>query len=264
MLSPVERLVRLLHLRSENRDISTDAYNAPLDKRAAELLVRVAHEMRQPLSAAVAALHISRSSPSEQVRQRASAVVDRQFARMSRLVDDLIETTCLRVGYPSLHMTDLDLRGVVQEVVEALSPQVTRKHQRLTLDVPPQAVWVHGDAMRLEQIISNVMVNGVKHTDEGGLLQLALVVRAAQAVLTVTDTGEGIDPKLLPHIFEPFTTSAHDSTSGLGIGLAVARQLVELHRGAIRAASAGPGRGSQFVVTLPLAPPRGRADATVA
>lgn len=254
MASPVERLARLLHWRGKRHEITEGLEVPALDRKAAEVLARFAHEMRQPLSAALAALHVIRSSPSEPLRQRATNVVNTQFTRMWRLVDDLTETTRLHVDRPSLRIEQLDLRLVVQEVADAVGPQVAEKQLLLNVEVPLAPVWVSGDRVRLQQVISNLVLNAVKNTAEGGALKLSLTSAAGQAVLTMSDTGCGIAPELLPWIFEPFTKGQADATGGVGIGLTIARQLVHLHHGTIQAESAGPGRGSRFMVRLPLIP----------
>jgi len=112
-------------------------------------------------------------------------------------------------------------------------------------------VWVDADSARLQQVLSNLLVNGVRYTDPGGRLWLDVAKGPTDAVLTVGDTGRGIHADLLPHVFEPYTTGGVGSEHGLGVGLAIAQQLVELHGGTIRVSSEGPGRGSEFVVTLP-------------
>jgi signal transduction histidine kinase len=251
MFSPVERLARLLRLSQQVRDSSVEGgERVTLDTKSAEVLARVAHEMRQPLAAALAAFHVMRSTSNESARIRSVEILDKQLRSLTRLLDDLTEATRIRISRPSLKLEKIDLRSVVHDVAEAVGSQVREKHHRLQIDLPPSPVWIFGDPQRLQQVVSNLVLNAVRHTSPGGLLQIDLTCPGAQAVLTVSDTGPGIDPAALPHIFKPFTKGAGE---GMGIGLDVARQFVELHRGTIRAVSAGPGGGSQFVVTLPTA-----------
>jgi signal transduction histidine kinase len=230
---------------------SPQAEKPRVDLESTELLARVAHEARQPLSAARYAFQIVRSCPDGERRQRASAVLDRQFVRLARLVDDLLDASSLRLGKTTLHVERLDLRGIVEDVAESIRPQVAEKQQRFDTHLPENPVWVDADSARLEQVVSNLLVNGVRYTDPGGRLWLDVAKGPTDAVLTVGDTGRGIAADLLPHIFEPYTTGDAGSGHGLGVGLAIALQLVELHGGTIRASSAGLGSGSEFVVTLP-------------
>jgi signal transduction histidine kinase len=215
--------------------------------------------MRQPLSAAVAAFQIIRTSSDRARRERACDVLDRQFVRLSRLFDDLFEMSRSGLGMTSLRLEKIDLCRVVEEIAEAMRPQVAEKHQHLDLHIPGDPIWVDADSGRLEQVVSNVVANGVRYTDPGGQLRIELTPGSEQAVLTISDTGRGIPADLLPHVFEPFLKGDTASKHGLGVGLAVARHLVELHGGSIRASSAGRGKGSEFIVVLPTSirtPPR--------
>ena len=222
-----------------------------VDVESTELLAQVAHEARQPLSAARYAFQIIRSRPDEDQRERAFAVLDVQLMRLARLFDDLLDASRLRLGRTNLHIERLDLRGVVEEVAEAVRPQVAEKHQRFDTHLPEDPVWVEADSARLQQVVSNLLVNGVRYTDPGGRLWLDVAKGPTDAVLTVGDTRRGIPANLLPHVFEPYRTGDVSSEHGLGVGLAIALQLVTLHGGTVRASSAGPGSGSEFVVTLP-------------
>jgi signal transduction histidine kinase len=216
------------------------------------MLARVTHEMRQPLGAARSALQVIRIASDDDRRERALTVLDRQLAQISRLFDDLLEATRLRMELTVLHFERLDLRGVVEQTADAIRPQVVEKRQRLETRVPADPVWVDADWIRLQQALSNLLINGVRYTDVGGRLGVNLFADSGRAVVTVSDTGRGIPADLLPHVFEPFTTVGAVAERGLGVGLSVARELVELHGGTIRASSPGLGGGSQFVVTLPM------------
>jgi signal transduction histidine kinase len=180
--------------------------------------------------------------------------MNRQLVRLARLFDDLLEASRLGQGQTILHVEQIDLQRLVAEVVEAVRPFVVEKHQRLAMQLPEEPVWMAGDPMRLQQVTSNLLVNGIKYTDPDGRVSVALAVGAADVVLTVSDTGRGIGAETLPHIFEPFRRGDDAPGEGLGVGLAIARQLVELHGGTICASSAGLGYGSEFVVTLPTRP----------
>jgi signal transduction histidine kinase len=254
MLSPWKRLARVAGLSMP----AARAEDAPFDPRSFEVLARVAHEARQPLSAARAALELIRHSPDSARRERAYIVVDRQFVRLARLFDDLLQASRLRLGPNSLRVEQVDLRSLVVEMAESIRPQLTEKQQRLITHVPEHPVWMDGDPVRLQQVVSNLLVNGTRYTGLGGRVSVDLTHRPGDAVLTVGDTGRGISPDVLPHIFEPFMRGDGAPEHSLGLGLTIARQLVELHGGTICASSAGPGHGSQFVVTLPARASRHR------
>ena len=222
------------------------------DRGSLEVLARVAHEARQPLSAARAAFEVIRHSPDDARRERAYRIVDRQFGRLARLFDDLLEASRLRLGRTTLHVEPVDLRGLVEEVVESVRPQVAEKHQRLVTRLPDDSVWMEGDPVRLQQVVSNLLINGIRYTGPGGRVSVDLVHDPRDAVLRVSDTGRGISADILPHIFEPFMRGDDAPEEGLGVGLTIARQFVELHGGTIYASSGGPGNGSEFVVTVPV------------
>lgn len=247
MLSPWKRLTQTFGLRGlEDRTESSSP-----DRNSIELCARVVHEARQPLAAARAAFELLRRSTDDAQRNRAYAVIERQFERLTRVVDDLLEAARIHLGKVPLQVQQLDLRSVVEDVAESVRPQVVEKNQRLTIHVPPEPVWMNGDGVRLEQVVSNLVVNGIKYTDRGGRVSICLTLLPKGAELRVSDTGRGISGELLPHIFEPFVRGDTRSQDGLGVGLAIARQFVELHHGTIRALSAGAGNGSEFIVTLP-------------
>jgi signal transduction histidine kinase len=247
MFSPWKRWAQAIGLAAPaaGRD------DRPFDRRSVEVLACVAHEARQPLSAARAALELIRQSPDDARRERACVVIDRQLVRLDRLLDDLVEASHLRPGRTSLHVEQIDLRRLVEEIVEGVRPHVTQKHQQLATRWPPDPVWLNGDPARLQQVVSNLLVNGIKYTGPNGRVAVDLARGPGAAVLTVSDTGRGIGADALPHIFEPFIRGDDAPGEGLGVGLAIARQFVELHGGTICASSAGPGQGSEFVVTLP-------------
>jgi signal transduction histidine kinase len=252
------RVVRLLHVPTGRGDQERPA-PVTIDRTVVQTLAHVAHEIRQPLCAAIAACHVIRSTHRDASSKHASAVLDRQLKRISRLVDDLIDAARLHVHRPSLQISRIDIRLAAQEVADAVAPQVAAKHQHLTLTMAKEPLLVDGDWVRLDQIVSNLVTNAINYTEPGGFIRMSVEQQGDQAVLTVADTGRGISSDLLQHVFEPFVQGASESPHGLGIGLAVARQLVELHHGRIDARSPGPGGGSTFIVSIPLAPmaPRG-------
>jgi CheY-like chemotaxis protein/two-component sensor histidine kinase len=196
--------------------------------------------------------------------QCAIQVIDRQVNQMSRLVDDLLDVSRITQGKIQLRKARLDLRGVVERAVEASRPLIVARAQNLSIAVPPEPLWVEGDAARLEQVISNLLNNAAKFTGPGGEIRLSLASSSHQARITVADTGMGITAEMLPKIFEPFVQAdagLERAESGLGIGLALVKSLVELHGGAVTAHSAGLGQGSELTVSLPLLePPAGSLE----
>ena len=244
------------HLKHTDRAFSVpvdrvENRRTPIDRGGARVLAEVAHEMRQPLTAALAALHSIRLSRSDRFRQHAYVVLDRQFQRLSHLIDDLTEVSRVNLHGKRLHLMRLDLRNVVEEAADAIEPLLAEKRLHFETELPQAPIWIEADWARLQQILSNLFHNAAKFTDSGGLLRVRLTENAYQAVLTVIDNGSGISPDLLEKVFEPFTTGG-GSSSGLGIGLAVVRQLVELHHGTVRAVSPGTTGGTDFEVRLPL------------
>ena len=219
---------------------------------ATEFLAIVAHEMRQPLNAGLAALQVLRSATDTKGRERACQIIERQLARLSRLVEDLLDTRRLDLRMARLRKARIDLCRLITEMAETVRPQTDDKHLLLQVDVPASPVWVEADAARVCQVLSNLLLNAIQHTPASGRIAIALRQSPARAVLTVRDTGCGISPAMLPHVFEPFRRGHTVERTGLGLGLAIARQLVELHGGSIRVTSSSPVGGTEFTVSLPM------------
>jgi signal transduction histidine kinase len=215
-----------------------------------EFLALIAHELRQPLHASLAALRLMKARGSREQGERARAVVERQIGQMTRLVDDLLEAGHVVRGEVHLDRRTIDIRETVRRVVDALTPLVTERAHDLRVIVPSQPARVDADDVRLQQVLMNLLSNAAKYTEAGGRIVVTLTVDDGQAVVSVADSGRGIEPALLNRVFELFTRGPGDA-AGFGVGLAVARKLVELHGGRIEARSAGLGRGSEFVVILP-------------
>ena len=209
--------------------------------------------MRQPLSAVSAAITVIKDDRDLGRRERAFRVLERQYARLSRLVDDLLVVARTGRDVTALNTDTVDLHRVLADLVESLRPSVLLKAQQLDVLLSPDPCWVDGDPVRLEQIFSNILNNAIKYTDEGGRIWLTSLPTDCGVVVTITDTGRGIDPDKLSHVFEMFTSGLDQSASGLGVGLAVARHLVNLHGGSIDISSDGHERGTEVVVKLPYA-----------
>jgi two-component system CheB/CheR fusion protein len=224
-------------------------------------LAILAHELRNPLAPLRNAAQILRLSPADaQVSAKARDLIERQVKNMSRLVGDLLDAARAQHGQIKLQRETMDLRPVVEHAVEMTRPQFDARRQTLRAQLPEAPVVVDGDAARLEQVMGNILNNANKYTGDGGWTDVAVDVarqngREPEAVIRIRDNGEGIEPDLLPRLFDLFTQSdrslAH-SQGGLGIGLSLVRTLVDLHGGSISAHSEGRGCGSEFVIRFPL------------
>ncbi|MBN8281352.1 MAG: PAS domain S-box protein, partial [Gammaproteobacteria bacterium] len=222
-----------------------------------EFLAVLGHELRNPLAPIVTALELAQLSGNGQL-SREHAVIDRQVKHMMRLVDDLLDISRITTGKVELRHRPLDLRAVVEKSLETVSPLLEQRRHRLEVAFPDDPVPVHGDESRLSQVFTNLVTNAAKYTEPGGELRISIAARAPWIEATVQDNGRGISAELLPRVFELFVQGdqgVERQPGGLGIGLPVVRSLVELHGGTVRAASAGPGRGSTFTVCLPAAAP---------
>lgn len=220
----------------------------------------LAHELRQPLAAALAAHRLLGVQPGAAVAARATGVLDRQLLHLSKLVDRLMDFSGLAVGAVNIDHQNLDLRDTVARAIETIDAP-GQPARRVSVACPPEAITISGDGTRLVQVFSNLLQNAVRYSSDGDDILVAAAVDGAWARVTVTDSGAGIAADAQRTIFEPFAR-ASGKGQGLGIGLALARVIVELHGGRIEAASGGAGRGSTFTVTLPLAvAPRGAGGA---
>ena len=232
-----------------------------------QFLAMLSHELRNPLGAITTAVHLLKLvDPAATQGRQALRVVERQTAHLARLVDDLLDVSRVMAGKISLDRRPLDLSEVVGRALAALAG-----HEwmiRHTVDVQTDPVWVFADATRMDQVVTNLVENAAKYTPPGGRIAVTLREEQRMAVLTVADTGSGMPPELVPHVFELFvqgSRSLERASGGLGVGLTLVRRLVELHDGSVQAASEGLGRGSRFTVRLPVTAARataGVSDAT--
>ncbi len=224
-------------------------------QRKDEFLGVLGHELRNPLAPLSNALHVLTAHdarlPSE-VRD-AHDMMRRQVRNMTRLVDDLLDVSRISEGKITLRREAVDLGAVSADVAEDLRPAADARRHRLERAAPPHGPWVHADPTRLAQIVSNLLLNAVKYTPEGGVIRVEVDSKNGEALLRVRDNGVGIAPEMRSRIFDPFVQgdAAAPQQGGLGIGLTLVRRLVELHEGRIEVASPGPGRGSTFTVRLP-------------
>jgi signal transduction histidine kinase len=217
-----------------------------------EFLALVAHELRQPLHASLAALRMMSTAMGVESGEHARSVVERQLTQMTRLVEELLDAARIVGGHAQLNATVFDVRTAIERAADSLRALIAERQHEFVVSVPEQPVIVQADAARLEQVFSNLLSNAAKYTDPGGRITLSLAVDQTFANITVSDTGRGIDPAAISTIFNLFARAASD-VRGFGVGLAATRRLVELHGGAIQARSDGVGHGAQFRVSLPLA-----------
>jgi PAS domain S-box-containing protein len=234
---------------------------ADADRHKNEFLAILAHELRNPLAPLRNAVHILRRSPEDPaVVEKARDLIDRQVHHMSRLVSDLLEAARAQNGQIKLQTTSLDLRSIIERVVDQMRAVFEAKHQGFRMTLPASPIWVEGDAARLEQIFTNLLSNANKYTQEQGDIAISLTAgligeASSYAIVQVIDNGEGIEAELLPRLFELFSQAdrslAH-SQGGLGIGLSLVRTLVEMHGGQVSMRSDGRGSGSTFEVHIPL------------
>jgi two-component system CheB/CheR fusion protein len=234
---------------------------AAADRHKNEFLAILAHELRNPLAPLRNAVQILHRSPGDAaVSARAHDLIDRQVHHMSRLVSDLLEAARAQNGQIKLQRASLDLRFIIEHVVELMRPGFEGKHQTLRMSLPDAPIWVEGDATRLEQVFTNLLSNANKYTPERGRIEISLDAgltdeTTRSAVVRVVDNGEGIDAEIVPRLFELFTQAdrslAH-SQGGLGIGLSLVRTLVEMHGGSVSMQSEGRGSGSTFEVRIPI------------
>ena len=222
-----------------------------------EFLSTVSHELRTPLSAMLSWLWMLRRKELDpEAAARAISAVERNARAQARLVDDLLDVSRIMTGKLQLDCRPLEVGPVVEAATDSLAAAAEAKAITLARSIDPATGRVLGDAGRLQQILWNLLSNAIKFTPRGGHVEVRLRRVGSDAEVRVTDTGQGIAPGFLPHVFERFRqadASATRATGGLGLGLAIVRHLVELHGGRVEALSAGDGRGATFVVTLPLA-----------
>ena len=226
---------------------------ATAERQREEFLALLAHELRNPLAPIRNALELMRQDEASWKSSR--EIVERQVKHLTRLVDDLLDVSRLTSGSIHLRRAQADLREIVEHAVEAARPLVEERGHALAVELPPQAVRLAVDAARIEQVLTNLLNNAAAYTPPGGRIWLAVEVQGDRATIAVRDTGIGLPLDLRERLFTPFTLpdAALDRAEGggLGVGLALARRLVELHGGTLSATSEGPGQGSEFVVTLP-------------
>jgi CheY-like chemotaxis protein/nitrogen-specific signal transduction histidine kinase len=235
-------------------------------RRKDQFLAMLAHELRNPLAPIRNATQVLKivgggDSNHEWARQ----VIERQVQHLTRLVDDLLDVSRITSGKVVLQREPVDIATVISRAVETTRPLIDGRRHELAVALPSGPLRVEGDLTRLVQVVANLLNNAAKYTDEGGRLALSVSRQSDDVVISVSDNGVGVSADLLPHIFDLFTQadrSLDRSQGGLGVGLTLVRQLVEMHGGKVEARSEGPRRGSEFIIRLPLRDGEGELPAT--
>jgi CheY-like chemotaxis protein len=216
------------------------------------------HELRNPLAAIRTSVEILSQfgSSNSSLLPSQAEIISRQSNHMARLVDDLLDVARLTSGRVTLSKAIVDLREIVQRSIQDIRLAVGEETRRISVNLPSDEVIVDGDAVRLEQVVGNLLSNAIRYSPKNSRIDVLVEVQESEALIHIRDQGEGIDPELLPRIFEPFVQSTQAlarARGGLGLGLAIVKNLVLQHGGTVTATSAGKGTGSEFVVHLPLA-----------
>jgi PAS domain S-box-containing protein len=226
------------------------------DQRKDEFLAMLAHELRNPLAPISAAAELLKIGKLDEARVRhSSAIIGRQVRHMTSLVDDLLDVSRVTRGLVTLAKAPVTARAIVDEAVEQVKPMIQARRQQLTLHLPDEGATVLGDKARLVQVLANVLGNAAKYSPDGRHIEVRAEVKGEELVFTVRDEGIGMDPELTRRVFDLFAQakrSSDRSLGGLGLGLALVKHLIELHGGAVSCSSPGLGKGSTFVVNLPM------------
>ncbi len=227
------------------------------DKRKDDFLAILAHELRNPLAPIFNALPILQSQKTtKEMRFEAIDIVVRQVNQMVRLVDDLMDVSRIRGGKIELRKERIKLRDVILNAIETSRPLIDQHNHTLSIDLPEFSVYVEADFVRLSQVISNVLNNAAKYTPHDGHIAIVLEQLGTEGIIRIRDDGIGISKEMLPHIFDMFTQvdeSLERAQGGVGIGLMLVKNLIEMHEGSIEARSEGAGKGSEFILRMPLA-----------
>jgi PAS domain S-box-containing protein len=220
-------------------------------------LYTLSHELRNPLAPLINAVQIIRMTAKDSPEVDTSLrTIERQVESLQRLVGDLLDLSRIGAGKVDIHKETLAIHEVIGRAVESARPAVRERHHRLDVLLPPGIIWVEGDPIRLEQVFLNLIQNAAKYTPECGRITIKATVEGREVAVRVEDTGIGIPHEMLPKIFDLFTqveAARSGSQGGLGIGLTLVKQLVTIHGGSVQVRSDGPGKGSEFIVRLPLA-----------
>jgi PAS domain S-box-containing protein len=249
---------RVVDLLESNVDI-TDRKRAELqlretDRRRGEFLATLSHELRNPLAPIRYALELLGKESHGPSASQATKVIERQLAHLVHLVDDLLDMTRIASNKVQLRRGRVELAAIVDQAVDTVIGEARETRHELSVSLPPQPVWLEADAIRLTQVLTNLLLNAVRYTPLGGRIEVRSSTDGNDVIVSVKDTGIGLKHDDLERVFEMFTQVGEPGLGGLGIGLALVKSLVELHGGRVEARSDGLGKGAEFLVTLPLAP----------
>ncbi|MEZ5287252.1 MAG: ATP-binding protein [Vicinamibacterales bacterium] len=234
------RILQALRVQSELRDA---------DRRKDEFLATLSHELRNPLAPIRFALKLIEKG--EVADGQAVQIIQRQFKQLVRLVDDLLDATRLSRNKVQIRRSRVDLASLIRLEIDGARPDIEGMRHRVTVDVPPDPVWIDADPDRMSQVVTNLLTNAIRYTPAGGEIRVALTRAGADALIVVADSGIGLAAGDTDRVFEMFTQVAGPGSGGLGIGLALVRGIVELHGGQVDAHSDGPGAGTTFTVRVP-------------
>ncbi len=231
-----------------------DAELAEAHRRLRQLVLTVGHEIRNPIGASLHALHLIEDGDLPQdARRTAAGILSRQLDLLVRVSEDLSTLSHLWMGRLHVERVRTDLRRVLEESVEAVRARFEGKSLSLATWLPMEPIWILGDSIRLRQVFTNILTNAVRFTPSGGRIETSIETRPDEVVVRVVDDGAGISRDFLPHVFDLFSQAESNRGGGVGMGLHLARHIVEAHEGRIEAESEGEGKGAEFRVALPLA-----------
>jgi PAS domain S-box-containing protein len=252
------------------QDLSDQRHLQDLEKAARhvnEFIATLAHELRNPLAPIRAAVQVMGMAPAGDPAQALMRqTIDRQSAQLARIVNDMVDIARITRGAVDIEHAPVDLAEAAHRALEAAAPLIEAARHKVEVELPPRPVVVSGDLQRLTQAVTNLLNNAARYTPEGGCIDIAVRAENDQAVLRVRDNGRGIEPDLMERIFDMFVQGRAPLkriAGGLGIGLALSRKIAELHRGALEARSEGPGKGSEFILRVPLAETQGTSEEPV-
>lgn len=259
----LEQSNRKLRQETDERRNAEDALRSA-DRRKDEFLATLAHELRNPLAPMVNALHLMKSEHGgAAITERAQDIIERQLAHMVRLVEDLLDVSRITRGRLTLRKERVALAAVIHSAVDTVRPLLDERGQRLEVTVPQQPIHVMADPVRVSQVVSNLLNNAARYSGDGGNIALTVSLQGGAVLIAVSDDGMGIEPDKLDEIFDMFAQGAvapEQTQAGLGVGLALAKRLAELHGGSVKASSPGAGGGSRFTVSLPALEPAPEAE----
>lgn len=240
----------------------TEAALIDADRRKDAFLATLSHELRNPLTPIrTAATLLGLPQASSQDKHKAQRIIERQTGHMARLLDDLLDVARITRGKLTIHPERVALHSLVEVAVETANPVINEKSHQLIVSVPKETIWVDADPVRFAQVVANLLINAAKYTPSAGHIQLAVQQLESAVSVRVQDDGIGLAPEQLDRVFSMFWQAEQpERRQGLGVGLALVKGLIQLHGGTVEARSAGLGRGSEFIVTLPLARATRTAD----